>query len=128
MLTLQKLNQQVKKLSEQYISKAKRRRFLYGVQTLSLQEFSSLNRAGRQLAANRSTGENRMRRTVDDLELSAQIRRLIVREVFTGRSGGIFCSLDHSQFGPFCIAVLAVSHRKGRALPIWCQVNVSQGR
>jgi len=37
----------------------------------------------------------------------------------------LYCSLDHSQFGPFCIAVLAVSVRKGRALPFWVQVNAS---
>lgn len=34
--------------------------------------------------------------------------------------------LDDSQFLLFCIAILAVSHRKGRAIPIWCQVNLSE--
>lgn len=125
MLTLQKIHTQVKKLCSEYIPTAKQRRFMFGVQTLSLQEFSSLNKAGRQLHPNRHTGENRIRRTVSDAQLSAQIRTLIVREVFSRRSGDVFCSLDHSQFGSFCIAVLSVSHRRGRALPIWCQVNVS---
>ena len=125
MFTLQKLNSHVKKLCATYISKAKQRRFLSGIQTLSLQEFSSLNRAGRQLTINRHTGENRVRRTVNDTALSQQIRSLIIREVFSSWSGHAYCSLDHSQFGPFCIAVLAISQRKGRAIPIWCQVNVS---
>lgn len=125
MLTLQKINRTVKSLSEKYIPKAKSRRFLSGVQTLSLQEFSSLNRAGRQLSANRLTGETRIRRTVKDQALSKQIRSLIIREVFSNWSGYTYCSLDHSQFGPFCIAVLALSQRKGRAIPIWCQVNLS---
>jgi hypothetical protein len=46
--------------------------------------------------------------------------------MFKDRSGYLYCSMDHSQFGPFCIAVLAVSVRKGRAIPIWCQVNLSE--
>ena len=62
MLTLQKIHNHVKRLSETYIPKAKQRRFLSGVQTLSFQEFSSLNRAGRQLSPNRLTGETRIRR------------------------------------------------------------------
>lgn len=54
------------------------------------------------------------------------MRWLVIREVFQlYQSGYAYCSLDHSQFGPFCIAVLALSQRKGRAIPIWCQVNVS---
>lgn len=36
-------------------------------------------------------------------------------------------SLDHSQFGPFCIAVSAVSSRAGRAISICCQANISAG-
>lgn len=126
MLTLQKINKTVKSLGEKYIPKAKSRRFLSGIQTLSLQEFSSLNRAGRQLSSNRLTGETRIRRIVKDKVLSRQIRSLIIREVFSNWSGQAYCSLDHSKFGPFCIAVLALSQRKGRAIPIWCQVNVSE--
>jgi len=126
MLTLQKINKTVKSLDEKYIPKAKSRRFLFGVQALSFQEFSSLNRAGRQLSRNRLTGETRIRRIVKDRVLSSQIKSLIIHEVFSGRSGYVYCSLDHSQFGPFCIAVLALSQRKGRAIPIWCQVNVSE--
>lgn len=125
MLTLQKIHRTVQSLCDTYVSKAKSRRFLSGVQTLSLQEFTSLNRAGRQLSPNRLTGETRIRRVVNDHELSSRIRSLIIHEVFQGYTGYTYCSLDHSQFGPFCIAVLAVSRRKGRAIPIWCQVNVS---
>lgn len=125
MLTLQKIHKTVQVLCDAYIPRAKSRRFLSGVQTLSLQEFSSLNRAGRQLSVNRLSGETRMRRVVTDRLLSQQIRSLIIKEVFSDWNGYAYCSLDHSQFGPFCIAVLALSQRKGRAIPIWCQVNVS---
>jgi hypothetical protein len=125
MLTLQNIQRTVNTLTQKYISKAKKRRFLAGVQSFSFQCFSSLNGAGRQLSANRLTGESRIRRTVNDTALSSQIRALVIREVFQNYSGYAFCSLDHSQFGPFCIAVLAISQRKGRAIPIWCQVNVS---
>jgi hypothetical protein len=125
MLTLQKIHKTVQSLCLTYIPKAKHRRFLSGIQTLSLQEFSSLNRAGRQLAVNRLTGESRIRRAVNDRQLSSHLRSLIIREVFQNYTGHAYCSLDHSQFGPFCIAVLALSQRKGRAIPIWCQVNVS---
>jgi hypothetical protein len=51
---------------------------------------------------------------------------MLVSEVLASHKGQWYCSLDHSQLGPFCIAILAVSHRKGRAIPIWCQVNVSE--
>jgi len=54
------------------------------------------------------------------------LQKLLVGEMFTGRKGYLYCSLDHSQFGSFCIAVLAVSNRAGRAIPIWCQVNQSE--
>ncbi len=126
MLTLQKLSTAVQQLEQQYIPKAKVRRFHLGVQQLSLREFCSLNAAGRSLGLNRWTGENRMRRLVTDEALTDRLQQLLVREVFTGRKGYWYCSMDHSQFGPFCIAVLAISNRAGRAIPIWCQVNVSE--
>jgi hypothetical protein len=63
---------------------------------------------------------------VTDVDLADQLQQLLVREALASRRGYWYCSLDHSQFGPFCIAVLAVSHRKGRAIPIWCQVNQSE--
>ena len=126
MLTLQKLAAAVQQLQQKHIPKAKARRFRLGVKQLSLHEFSSLNAAGRNLGINRWTGENRMRRLVTDSVLSDQLQQLLVSEMFAGRSGYWYCSMDHSQFGPFCIAILAVSNRAGRAIPVWCQVNVSE--
>jgi Transposase DDE domain len=126
MLTVQKLSGAVKRLQGQYISKAKARRFFLGIEQFSLREFSSLNTAGRSLGLNRSTGENRIRRLVTDPGLADQLQRLLVNEALATRKDYWYCSLDHSQFGPFCIAVLAVSHRKGRAIPIWVQVNLSE--
>jgi len=108
------------------VPRAKARRFALGVSSLSLSEFSSLNAAGRRLGLNRWTGENRIRRLVTDTKLTDHLQQLLVSEALAPRSGYWYCSLDHSQFGPFCIAILAVSHRKGRAIPIWCQVNVSE--
>jgi hypothetical protein len=126
MTTVQKMQRAVKHACEAYIPKAKVRRFYLGVEQLSLSEFTSLNAAGRRLGINRFTGENRIRRLVTDEALSAHVQRLLVGEALASRKGQWYCSLDHSQFGPFCIAILAVSHRKGRAIPIWCQVNVSE--
>lgn len=126
MSTLQKLSQAVQRLQQKHIPKAKARRFTLGVSSLSLAEFSSLNAAGRKLGLNRWTGENRIRRLVTDVALADQLQQLLVSEALASHSGYWYCSLDHSQFGSFCIAVLAVSHRKGRAIPVWCQVNVSE--
>jgi hypothetical protein len=126
MSTLQKISAAIKRLGENHISKAKARRFQCGVAALSLQPFTSLNAAGRSIANNRSTGENRIRRTITDQHLADQLQALLVAEMFTDRTGYLYCSMDHSQFGPFCIAVLAVSFRKGRAVPVWIQVNLSE--
>lgn len=126
MTTLQKMAAAVKRLRTTYIPQAKARRFFLGVEQFSLHEFSSLNAAGRHLGLNRWTGENRIRRLVTDIVLADQLQRLMVSEALASHTGQWYCSLDHSQFGPFCIAILAVSHRKGRAVPIWCQVNVSE--
>lgn len=126
MLTLQKIQKRVQSLQTKYISKAKHRRFRLGVRALALTEFTSLNGAGRKLGLNRFTGENRIRRLVTDQVLTDRLQQLLVSETLSKHSGYLYCSLDHSQFGPFCIAVLAVSFRKGRAIPVWCQVNVSE--
>lgn len=127
MSTVQKIQAAVKRLREQHIGYAKRHRFAAGTSQLSLAEFSSLNAAGRKLGRNRWTGESTIRRVVTDTRLTNQLQRLLVTEMLGGRSGYWYCSLDHSQFGCFCIAILAVSNRAGRAIPIWCQVNVSSG-
>jgi hypothetical protein len=126
MSTLQKLQHAVKHVRAAYIPKSKARRFLTGVNQLALREFTSLNAAGRAIGVSRSTGENRIRRTITDDKLADQLQQLLVTEMFQNRSGYLYCSMDHSQFGPFCIAVLAVSRRKGRAIPIWVQVNLSE--
>jgi hypothetical protein len=116
----------VKRLRTTYVPAAKARRFFLCVEQFSLSEFSSLNAAGRRLGLNRWTGENRIRRLVADVVLADRLQHLLVSEALASHTGRWYCSLDHSQFGPFCIAILAVSHRKGRAVPIWCQVNVSE--
>jgi len=116
----------VKQLQQTYIRTAKARRFLLGVEQFSLSEFNSLNAAGRRLGMNRWTGENRIRRLVTDVVLADRLQHMLVSEAVASHTGQWYCSLDHSQFGPFCITILAVSHRKGRAVPIWCQVNVSE--
>jgi len=126
MKTIQKINQLVKRFATDNVGKAKWRRFFNLVEKLSLSEFSSLNGAGRSLSTNRYTGENRMRRAITDINLTNGLQDALVAEVFSKLNGYVFCSLDHSQFGPFCIAVLAISFRKGRAIPIWCQVNLSE--
>jgi len=126
MLTVQKIRGAVQRLGQIHITKGKARRFACGVAALSLETFESLNAAGRSLGLNRFTGENRIRRAVLDRGLANQVQQLLVHEALGTRTGYFYCSLDHSQFGPFCIAVLAISVRKGRAIPIWCQVNVSE--
>jgi hypothetical protein len=126
MSTVQKIQAVVQRLQKNYIPKAKARRFSLGIQSLALREFGSLNAAGRASSLNRWTGESRMRRVVTDDKLADKLQTLLVRETLVNRSGYLYCSMDHSQFGPFCIAVLAVSFRKGRAVPVWCQVNVSE--
>lgn len=125
MSMLQKILQAVHHLQQTYIAPAKARRFRLGVMGLSLNEFTSLNAIGRQTSENRWTGENRIRRLVADQELADRLQELLLIEALPS-NGLIYCSLDHSQFGPFCIAVLAISARKGRAIPVWCQVNISQ--
>lgn len=126
MSTVQNLQAAVKRLGAVYISKGKLRRFLTGVNQLCLSEFVSLNAAGRSIGLNRFTGENRIRRAITDDRLADQLQHLLATEMFTGKSGYLYCSMDHSQFGPFCIAVLAVSVRTGRAIPVWLQVNLSE--
>ncbi len=126
MSTVQKIQRAVQRVREAYIPKAKAKRFFTGVSQLSLTEFSSLNAAGRRLGLNRWTGENRVRRAVTDIQLTDRLQQLLVCETFARYSGYLYCSMDHSQFGPFCIAILAVSNRTGRAIPVWVQVNLSE--
>lgn len=126
MSTLQKIQLAVQHVCKTYIPKAKSKRFMLGVEQFALQEFNSLNAAGRRLGLNRFTGENRIRRLVTDQLLADKLQDLLLTEALASLKGKWYFSLDHSQFGPFCIAVLAISHRKGRAIPIWCQINISE--
>lgn len=110
MFNLQKIQTFVQSQLSGQIPVRLQHRISCGIQAFSLQEFSSINSNGRSLAAKRKTGP--------------LISKLILN--FLPHTPLLYCSLDHSQFGPFCIAILAVSFRKGRALPIWCQVNRSE--
>src|SRR3981081_31113 len=112
MSTVQRIRGAVQRLQQTYITKAKARRFACGVAALSLETFVSLNAAGRRLSPKRSTGETRIRRTVADTQLAGQVQQVLVTEALACRKGYWYCSL-----GPFCIAVLAVSVRRGRAIP-----------
>ena len=116
MSTLQKIQLAVQHVCKTYIPKAKAKRFMLGVEQFALQEFNSLNAAGRRLGLNRFTGENRIRRLVTDQLLADKLQDLLLTEALASLKGKWYCSLDHSQFGPFCIAVLAISHRKGPKL------------
>ena len=125
MSPLQKLQHAVKHVRA-YDPQSKARRFLTGVNQLAVREFTSHNAAGLAIGVSRSTGENHIRRTITDDRLADQLQQLLVTEMSHNRSGYLCCSMDHSQFGPFCIAVLAVSVRKDRAIPVWIQVNLSE--
>ena len=81
MTTVQKIQSSVQKLQQEYIPKAKARRFRLGVQVFGLQEFSSLNAIGRKLSSNRWSGESRIRRLVKDIALTEQIQHILVQEV-----------------------------------------------
>jgi len=124
MFNLQKINLLVQSSVIRSVPIRLRHRMFCGIQGLSLREFSSLNANGRSLAINRKTGESRIYRAVHDKRTVPLLLQIILE--LLPRQSTLFISLDHSQFGPFCIAILAISFRKGRALPIWCQVNRSK--
>ncbi len=122
MNTIQNVSQRVQALAVSYIPKKLHPRFLTGIESLSTKGLASLNANGRSLTANRSTGENRIRRMVTDHRFPALLLRIIIKEFLPAR-GVIRISLDHSTFGDFTLAVFAISAGKGRALPIWCGVT-----
>ena len=123
MFSLIKVNRLVKRLVDDQIPTRLRQRIRGGIQAFSLQEFTSINANGRSLALNRNTGESRTYRVVHDKRTTPLLYQLSLSLLPNDKL--LYCSLDHSQFGPFCIAVLSVSFRKGRSLPLWCQVNKS---
>lgn len=122
MYTVSKINKLVHSLARGYIPAKLRQRFLSGVQAFSLQTFQSLNANGRSIAASRKTGEMRIYRLVHDQRWPLLILKLIIRQHLP-RVRELHLALDHSDFGIFRIAILAVSMGKGRSLPIWCQVT-----
>ena len=124
MFSLQKVRGVVQKEISDTVPVKLCHRMSCGIQAFSLNEFVSINANGRSLALNRKTGESRVYRTLHDKRTVPLLLKMILK--FVPKNKLIYCSLDHSQFGPFCIAVLAVSFRKGRALPIWCQINISK--
>jgi hypothetical protein len=124
MFTIQKVRSHVQSIGEEYIPPKIQQRFMTGTEALGLTGFSSLNGNGRLLSANRHTGESRVRRAVTDQRFPRLILRAIVKrylpEAAKATGGRLRFSLDHSQFGDFYIAWIAVSIGKGRALPVWC--------
>lgn len=122
MNTIQKLNAKIHGLAHQFIPTRLRQRFLWGLVGLGLSEFRSLNANGRGLAIDPKTGECRLERLVTDSRLFSLIQTIIFARL-VDYAGQIHLSLDHSQFGRFYIAVLAVSFSKGRQLPLWCQIG-----
>lgn len=124
MCRLQQIRKNIQKVVADQVPVRLRHRMVCGMQAFSLQAFSSINANGRSLATNRKTGESRAYRVLHDSRSAPLLFKLLLW--YLPKSPLLYCSLDHSQFGPFCVAVLAVSLRKGRAIPIWCQINVSQ--
>lgn len=122
MTTIQKVRKHVQHLASVYIPKKLHPRFFTGVEALATKGLSSLNANGRSVAANRWTGETRIRRAVTDSRFPDLLLKVILKE-FLPRKGVLRLSLDHSKFGCFTIAVFAISAGKGRALPIWCVVT-----
>lgn len=122
MKNIQKVSTKIHALTDEYIKPKLRQRFLDGIKGLSLSEFHSLNGNGRLLAANPKAGQQRLYRTSHDARFTGIIQQLIL-EQFLPKSGILHLSLDHSQFGQFYIAVLALSVGRGRSLPLWCQVG-----
>lgn len=124
MFTIQKVRSHVQSLAEEFIPGRLHHRFRTGIEGLGLTGFSSLNANGRLLSKNRHTGESKIRRAVGDKRFPRLILRTILKRYLPLASyygkGELRFSLDHSQFGSFYIAWIAVSIGKGRSLPVWC--------
>lgn len=120
--TIQKMAGRVQRLADDYIPRKLHPRFFTGIETLATKSLASLNANGRSIAANRWTGESKVRRTVTDTRFPAFLLRPVLKE-FVPKRGTLRLSLDHSTFGTFTIAVFALSAGKGRALPVWCVIT-----
>src|SRR3990167_7553806 len=114
MKTIQKLASKIEDLAREYVPARLHERFNEGIASFGLSEFTSLNTSGRLLRANPETGKQRIYRLGRDCRMVQIIRQIII-EHFLPKAGLLHMSLDHSQFGPFYIAVLALTTRKGRA-------------
>lgn len=122
MSTLQKVVTTIQSLAVEVVPPKLRPRFLTGCLALGITEFQSLSANGRRLTAAPKTGQRRVERLVADGRFPLLIQTIICTYFLAG-TGSLHLSLDHSQFGPFYIAVLALSVGKGRSLPVWCQVG-----
>jgi hypothetical protein len=122
MKTIQKLTTKIESLAKEYVPTRLRERFAEGVASFGLTDFTSLNTSGRMLRDNPETGKQRVYRLGRDSRMVGFVRTIILHE-FLPKAGKLHLSLDHSQFGPFYIAVLALCPRKGRAIPIWLEVQ-----
>jgi len=103
------------------------KRFLFGIESISLKRFESLNANGRGTANNRNTGESRMYRLMHD-ERFLELIPKAVTALINRSAGELRLSLDFSKVGPLQIACLAVTTGKGRALPVWIKVYFSKPR
>lgn len=122
MKTIQKLSQKIESLTTEYVPIRLRKRFTEGVTSFGLSDFTSLNTIGRMLRDNPETGKQHVYRLGRDSRMVGFVRTIILHK-FLPKAGKLHLSLDHSQFGPFYIAILALCPRRGRAIPVWLEVQ-----
>jgi hypothetical protein len=122
MKTIQKLKTKIEALATEHVPTRLRERFTEGITSFGLSSFTSLNTSGRMLRDNPETGKQRMYRLGRDMRMVDITRGIILHE-FLPKAGKLHLSLDHSQFGPFYIAILALCSRRGRAVPVWLEVQ-----
>jgi hypothetical protein len=122
MKTIQKLTTKIEALATEYVPTRLRERFTEGITSFGLTDFTSLNASGRMLRDNPETGKQRVYRLGRDNRMVGITREIILQE-FLPKAGSLHLSLDHSQFGPFYIAILALCPHQGRAIPVWLEVQ-----
>jgi hypothetical protein len=122
MSTLSKVQSVVQSLADEHIPPKLQFRFSTGIQAFSLQELRSVNANGRLLANKRKTGESRVYRLLRDTRWPGIVLRIILKQFVPSGTAFIHLALDHTQIGPFKVAVITLSVGRGRSLPIWCQV------
>lgn len=122
MNTIQKLNRKIEALAAAYVPTRLRERFTEGIALFGLTDFTSLNTSGRMLRDNPESGKQRVYRLGRDKRMVGFVREIILQALLP-KAGKLHLSLDHSQFGPFYIAILAFCPHRGRAIPIWLEVQ-----